>query len=190
MSASGARSEYQRLERIGRGSFATVYRAVHLASNREVAIKDISQEKLTHKLQENLESEISILKNHSHRNIVKLYAIEVRAAEEQVKEANAHAPRPTFPQRNERHIYIILEYCRGGDLQRFIKAQPAPSRLDEATARHFMRHLAAGLKFLNDRNLVRKVMRSGACLGIRTYEELALVLACRYIETSNPRTFF
>ena len=51
-----------------------------MSTNLEVAIKDISQEKLTLKLQENLESEISILKNHSHRNIVKLYDIEVRRA--------------------------------------------------------------------------------------------------------------
>jgi serine/threonine protein kinase len=54
-----------------------VFRAVHISTNQEVAIKDISQEKLTLKLQENLESEISILKNHVHRNIVKLYDIEV-----------------------------------------------------------------------------------------------------------------
>ena len=47
----------------------------------------------------------------------------------------------------------MLEYCRGGDLQRFIKSQPG-ARLTEGCAQHFMRHLAAGLKFLNDRNLV------------------------------------
>jgi len=111
-----------------------VYRAVHVQTNQEAAIKHISQERLTVKLQENLESEISILKNHAHRNIVRLYDIE----------------------RNDRHIYIVLEYCRGGDLQRFIKGR-ASGRLPEATARHFMRHLAAGLQFLNDRNLVSRV---------------------------------
>lgn len=106
---------YHRLERLGKGSFATVgfssliqkacclwffhvpssrtrlwahshhmylppsqvYRAVHVETNQEAAVKHISQEKLTLKLQENLESEISILKNHSHRNIVRLYDIEV-----------------------------------------------------------------------------------------------------------------
>lgn len=109
-----------------------MYRAVHVQTNQEAAIKHISQERLTVKLQENLESEISILKNHAHRNIVRLYDIE----------------------RNDRHIYIVLEYCRGGDLQKFIKTQPR-GRLSEGTARHFMRHLAAGLKFLYDRNLVR-----------------------------------
>ena len=79
---------YHRLEKLGKGSFATVYRAVHIETNQEAAIKDISQERLTLKLQENLESEISILKNHAHRNIVRLYDIE----------------------RNDKHIYIILEY--------------------------------------------------------------------------------
>jgi serine/threonine-protein kinase ULK2 len=49
----------------------------------------------------------------------------------------------------------VLEYCRGGDLQKFIKDQPG-GRLAEPVARHFMRHLASGLKFLNDRNLVHR----------------------------------
>lgn len=66
-------------------------------------------------------------------------------------------------QRTDRYIFIILEYCKGGDLQHFIKNQPN-GRLSEASARHFMSDLGAGLKFLNDRNLVHrdiKVKKAG-----------------------------
>jgi serine/threonine protein kinase len=61
----------------GASSSGQVNLAVHKETGQHVAIKDIVQERLTAKLQENLESEISILKNHVHQHIVKLYAIEV-----------------------------------------------------------------------------------------------------------------
>lgn len=165
-SYTGGPPNYRRLERLGKGSFATVYRAVHLVSNQEAAIKDILQERLTLKLQENLESEISILKNHAHRNIVRLYDIE----------------------RSDKHIYIILEYCRGGDLQRFIKNQPG-ARLGEATAQHFLRHLAAGLKFLNDRNLVHRDIKPQNLLLTENSPHAVLKIAdfgfARHLEGSS-----
>ncbi|KAL0086385.1 kinase-like domain-containing protein [Phycomyces blakesleeanus] len=58
--------------KIGQGSFATVYKAQHKTTQRIVAIKSVSRSKLTKKLQENLESEISILKAIRHDHIVGL----------------------------------------------------------------------------------------------------------------------
>lgn len=47
----------------------------------------------------------------------------------------------------------MLEYCGGGDLGQFIQARgPSP----EATARHFMLQLAAGLTFLRSRQLIHR----------------------------------
>jgi serine/threonine-protein kinase ULK/ATG1 len=96
-----------------------------------VAIKAISREKLTQKLQENLESEISILRDFRHPNLVGLVEIHKRAA----------------------HIYIVLEYLKGGDLQKLIKAR---RRLPERTAARFMSHLAKGLEFLWSKNLIHR----------------------------------
>lgn len=79
-------------QEIGHGSFATVYlgreqvKEVKFCfsiaqytqkSNAKVAIKVVSLAKLNKKLAENLVSEISILKNIEHPNIVKLYEIQV-----------------------------------------------------------------------------------------------------------------
>ncbi|CAM9985520.1 unnamed protein product, partial [Ectocarpus fasciculatus] len=53
----------------------------------------------------------------------------------------------------ERRILIVLEFCGGGDLGQFIQARgPSP----EATARHFMLQLAAGLSFLRSRRLIHR----------------------------------
>ena len=69
--------EYAILGVLGSGSFAVVYRAKNIKTGLVVAIKSIRRDKLSKKLLENLESEISILKTLDHPNIVKLYSVEV-----------------------------------------------------------------------------------------------------------------
>ncbi|KAG5720373.1 hypothetical protein E4T56_gene8885, partial [Termitomyces sp. T112] len=84
---------------LGKGSFATVYKGYHEDTRQQVAIKTVKRDSLTAKLFDNLQSEIQILKSLSHRHITRLIDI-VRA---------------------ERNIYLIMEYCGGGDLTNYIK---------------------------------------------------------------------
>lgn len=68
-------------QRIGSGSFAVVWKASHKTSGRIAAIKEISTDRLNKKLKQSLESEVSILKQIRHKNIVHLEdVIEVRPA--------------------------------------------------------------------------------------------------------------
>lgn len=67
--------DYVALQQIGSGSFSVVWRGVHKSTREEVAIKEVPTEKLSGKLQESLESEISILGNANHPNIVRLLDI-------------------------------------------------------------------------------------------------------------------
>lgn len=100
---------YVIVKRIGSGSFANVWLAHHKDTGAPVAIKSINREKMStnRKHQENLESEIAIMKQLKHPNIVTLKDVEA----------------------TERHIYLILEYCAGGDLSKRIKKQgPLPWR--------------------------------------------------------------
>ena len=66
-------------QNIGAGSFAVVWKARHAMTGQVVAIKEISTDKLNKKLKLSLESEVSILKQITHKNIVQLLeVIEVR----------------------------------------------------------------------------------------------------------------
>ena len=60
-------------QKIGRGSFAVVWKARHRATGQVVAIKEIATDKLNQKLKQSLECEISIMKRVEHRNIVRLF---------------------------------------------------------------------------------------------------------------------
>ncbi|KII91572.1 hypothetical protein PLICRDRAFT_156776 [Plicaturopsis crispa FD-325 SS-3] len=140
---------------IGKGSFATVYKGYHEETHQQVAIKTVRRDILTAKLFDNLQSEIEILKSLSHRHITKLINI-VRA---------------------ERNIYLIMEYCAGGDLTNYIKKRgrvegleyipspggapqyyphPRTGGLNEIVVRSFLRQLARALKFLRHRNLIHR----------------------------------
>lgn len=55
---------------IGSGSFAVVWKARHLVTGAESAVKEIATDRLNKKLQESLASEIAVLEQTKHRNIV------------------------------------------------------------------------------------------------------------------------
>lgn len=125
-----------------------------------MAIKAVSRQKLTTKLLENLESEINILKAISHRNIVSLEDCFVRRVSfvhirsphplsvinhdssswnpgpwphdlpcAQIHlEARRSAHTPS--QKNDTHIYLVMEYCTGSDLSIYIKNRGKLPTLD------------------------------------------------------------
>ncbi|ORX44069.1 Pkinase-domain-containing protein [Hesseltinella vesiculosa] len=132
---------YVILEKIGQGSFATVYTARHKDTGHRVAIKSVLRTKLTKKLLENLESEIAILKAIRHDHIVGLSEC----------------------QETETHIHLVMDYCSLGDLSQYIKrirhsksARGPLGGLPEATVRHFLKHLVSALRFLRSQNLVHR----------------------------------
>ncbi|KAL1746115.1 kinase-like domain-containing protein [Schizophyllum fasciatum] len=146
---------------LGKGSFAVVYKGYNEETHKQVAIKTVKRETLgTGKLLDNLQLEIDILKSLSHRHITRLLDI-IRA---------------------NRNIYLIMEYCAGGDLTNYIKKRgrvdgleytPLPSPADphpqpryyphppagglaEPVVRAFLRQLARALKFLRHRKLIHR----------------------------------
>lgn len=120
--------------RIGSGSFAVVWRARHRQLGIEVAVKEIDKKLLSPKVSDNLLKEISILSTISHPNIIRFFeAIETKEK-----------------------IYLVLEYCDGGDLAAYIHKH---GKVSEAVARHFMRQLAAGLQVLQEKHLIHRDLK-------------------------------
>ncbi|KAI3939110.1 hypothetical protein MKX01_001978 [Papaver californicum] len=121
-------------KQIGSGSFSVVWHARHRIHGLEVAIKEIVMDRLSKKLQDNLLQEIDILRKINHPNIIRLFdIIEVPG-----------------------RINLVLEYCRGGDLSRYIVRH---ERIPEDTAKHFMKQLAAGLQILRQNNLIHRDLK-------------------------------
>ncbi|NXD66525.1 ULK3 kinase, partial [Eolophus roseicapillus] len=121
--------EFILTERLGTGTYATVYKAYRKRDTREVvAIKCVSKSSLNRASEENLLMEIEILKNIRHPHIVELKDF----------------------QWDSDHIYLIMEFCAGGDLSRFIRMRRI---LPEKVARVFLQQLACALKFLHDHNI-------------------------------------
>eukprot|EP00698_Gefionella_okellyi_P021219 TRINITY_DN6813_c0_g1_i1.p1 TRINITY_DN6813_c0_g1~~TRINITY_DN6813_c0_g1_i1.p1 ORF type:complete len:627 (-),score=92.98 TRINITY_DN6813_c0_g1_i1:153-2033(-) len=154
MAALSAVGPYTIIQEIGSGSFATVFKARHNTSGLYVAIKSIRRSRLNPKLWTNLEAEITILKSFDHPNIVKLYAIES----------------------NDTHIFLILEYCGGGDLASFIRSRGSRP-MPEALAKYFMRQLAAGLEFVHQLNVIHRDLKPSNLLLSEASESAVLKIA-------------
>lgn len=117
---------------IGKGSFSKIYRGKCKKTNKEIAIKKVS---LSHskKIKKLLKREIECMKDLDHPNIVKL--IEVIE--------------------DSKYIYIILEYCKVGDLSKFLNKRS----LKERIAKVFLRQIAQGLFYLRQHNIVHRDLK-------------------------------
>ncbi|KAF9433419.1 Serine/threonine-protein kinase Nek2 [Entomortierella beljakovae] len=93
--------EYDTLESIGSGSFGLIRKVRRKTDGKVLARKEIDYRKMTTKEKEQLVSEVNILKDLKHPNIVEFLE---RAID-----------------RENSFIYILMEYCEGGDLASVIR---------------------------------------------------------------------
>uniref|UniRef100_A0A6G1SAC2 Serine/threonine-protein kinase ULK3 n=1 Tax=Aceria tosichella TaxID=561515 RepID=A0A6G1SAC2_9ACAR len=120
---------------IGRGSYSTVYKAhKNRGSYQVVAIKCIQISTLSAKSKDNLFNEINILRRINHQNVVAMKKFTWDA----------------------RHVYLILEYCPGGNLAEFIRSK---GRLSEFMVQHFAQQLVQGLEVLHAEKIVHSDLK-------------------------------
>ncbi|KOC67541.1 Serine/threonine-protein kinase ULK3 [Habropoda laboriosa] len=122
-------SDYSLLQKIGSGSYATVYSAFKKDGCRElVAIKCVDKSSLSKSAIDNLVTEIYLLKILRHEHIVEM--------------------KDFFWDKG--YIYIVMELCHGGDLSSFIKKR---HKLPEHICRRFLQQLALALEYLRNNNV-------------------------------------
>ncbi|KAL6659998.1 hypothetical protein ACP70R_002120 [Stipagrostis hirtigluma subsp. patula] len=126
--------EYDLRRILGKGSFAKVYSGVHRLTGARVALKAIDLRRVDERVREGILQERKILNSISHPNILRLL--------------------DTVD--TEKVLYLVLEYCNGGDLDEFLRKH---GRLPEATAKDLMRQLAEGLKVLRGRKIVHRDLK-------------------------------
>lgn len=129
--------EYNKKDLIGHGAFAIVYKGRQkLNLQNKVAIKVITKKNLG-KSQSLLAKEIKILRELTalhHENVVCLLDF---------KEST-------------NHVYLVMEYCNGGDLADYLHAK---GTLSEDTISVFLQQIAAAINVIHRNNIVHRDLK-------------------------------
>ncbi|KAG8455981.1 hypothetical protein GDO86_001969 [Hymenochirus boettgeri] len=142
--------EFSRKDLIGHGAFAVVFKGRHKEKQDvEVAVKCINKKNLA-KSQTLLGKEIKILKELKHENIVALYDFQELA----------------------NSVYLVMEYCNGGDLADYLHAMRT---LSEDTIRLFLQQIAGAMKMLHSKGIIH-----------RDLKPQNILLSCSGGRKSNP----
>ncbi|CAJ1068073.1 serine/threonine-protein kinase ULK1-like [Xyrichtys novacula] len=126
--------EFNRKDLIGHGAFAVVFRGRHKEKRDwEVAVKCINKKNLA-KSQSLLGKEIKILKELKHENIVRLLDYQEIGG----------------------CVYLVMEYCNGGDLAEYLHSK---GTLSEDTIRTFLQQIAQAMKILQSKGILHRDLK-------------------------------
>ncbi|NXS53457.1 MELK kinase, partial [Brachypteracias leptosomus] len=124
---------YKLYETIGKGGFAKVKLGQHLLTGEKVAIKIIDKHDLGDDLPR-VKTEIDALKNLHHQHICKLYHV----------------------METKRKIFMVLEYCPGGELFDYVISR---NRLSEDEARVFFRQIVSAVAFVHSQGYAHRDLK-------------------------------
>jgi hypothetical protein len=126
---------YDVKEKLGNGKFGLVRLGVHKKTGRKVAIKVMNKKDMNNQDLELVRTEIEILKISQHPNIIRLYDV--------------------FE--NVDYIYIIMEYCSGGDLFSYLEKRGF--RLSENRAAQLVHKLCTAVYYLHSYGIAHRDLK-------------------------------
>ncbi|XP_005605685.1 maternal embryonic leucine zipper kinase isoform X2 [Equus przewalskii] len=139
---------YELYETIGTGGFAKVKLACHILTGEMVAIKIMDKNALGSDLPR-IKTEIDALKNLRHQHICQLYHV--------LETANK--------------IFMVLEYCPGGELFDYIISQ---DRLSEEETRVIFRQIVAAVAYVHSQGYAHRDLKPENLL-FDEYHKLKLI---------------
>ncbi|XP_044129465.1 serine/threonine-protein kinase PLK4 [Bufo gargarizans] len=132
-SIGGRIEDFKVLNLLGKGSFACVYRAQSINTGIEVAIKMIDKKAMQRVgMVQRVRNEVEIHCQLKHPSILELYNY--------------------FEDSN--YVYLILEMCHNGELNRYLKNRKKP--FSEKEARHFMEQIVKGMLYLHSHGILHR----------------------------------
>ncbi|KAJ7070151.1 hypothetical protein C8F01DRAFT_1115466 [Mycena amicta] len=132
-------NDYQLGDSLGKGAFGQVYRALNWATGETVAVKEIQLSNIPKGELGEIMSEIDLLKNLNHANIVK-YKGFVKTRE---------------------YLYIILEFCENGSLHNISKRF---GKFPENLVAVYISQVLEGLMYLHDQGVIHRDIKGANLL--------------------------
>ena len=127
--------KYEVKQKIGNGKFGLVKFGINKETKQQVAIKIMAKKNMDKSDLELAKVEIDILKIGQHPNIIKLYDI----------------------YENENYIYIIMEYCSGGDLLSYFEHYEY--ELKETKVCEIIHKLSMAIYYLHSYGIVHRDLK-------------------------------
>lgn len=141
-------NNYHIYEEVGRGKYSVVYKGRIKKSIKYVAVKSVERTR-----RRKLMNEVRIFHDLNHKNVLKFYN--------------------WYETRN--HLWIIFEYCAGGDLYSLIEQD---KKLPEDTVRKFGFELVEGLSYLHSNGIIYADLKPSNILlneyGVLKYADFGL----------------
>ncbi|KAL5972235.1 Cyclin-dependent-like kinase 5 [Taenia solium] len=131
---SQALQKYEKLEKIGEGTYGKVYKAKNRETHEVVALKRVRLEDDDEGIPSSAFREICLLKELKHRNIVRLYDVLI----------------------SESRLTIVFEHC-DQDLKKYFDA--CNGEIDPATVKLFMYQLLRGLQFCHANHVLHRDLK-------------------------------
>ncbi|KAM9020293.1 serine/threonine-protein kinase Nek5 [Ara ararauna] len=129
--------KYEIIKKIGEGSFGKIFLAKGKVDNEQCVIKEIDLTKMPMKEKEASQKEVILLAKMKHANIVAFYA--------------------SLQERNK--LYIVMEYCDGGDLMTRINMQHG-TLFDEDQILSWFVQISLGLKHIHDKKILHRDVKA------------------------------
>ena len=130
--------KYQKLDKIGQGNFSTVFKVLNKDNNKVYVLKEILLSNLSDNEIKLMLNESRILSNINNNHIVKYYE--------------------SFQINNT--INIIMEFCEGSDLKKFILSHKNQNKLIEENKIYSITlDICKGLKEIHKKNLIHRDLK-------------------------------
>lgn len=142
--------QYEKVEKIGEGTYGVVYKARDRATNETIALKKIRLEQEDEGVPSTAIREISLLKEMQHRNIVRLQDV-------------VHS---------EKRLYLVFEYL-DLDLKKFMDSSPEFAK-DQRQIKMFLYQILCGIAYCHSHRVLHRDLKPQNLLIDRSSNALKL----------------